>query len=221
MKPLSNLTNSKFVVSAIAAVSHASGAFAKGSDSSVDLSLFGKITKNYPQGDCKYPNASHFSSNGSHNFIYQFARKMAQSDSDIPVYEDVLTRLVAVWEMEQQDKSYDHDLAPAFAYYTMVNVALAKNQPYELNFYDNMVAQNRKPFCSLKVVRMSNATKLKMYDYMITESAYMQAMASAGRERDFNQNESLLASIGNSQIENTYSYSPSKMVIADIGVSFE
>ncbi len=187
----------------------------------MDLSLLGNLTKNHASGDNKYSGASHFNSNGNHAYINTFARKMAHNDSEIPVYEDVLTRLVAVWEDEQKVRGFDNDLAPAFAYFTMVNEALATNQPYGLNFFDNMVAQNRKAFSSSKIAKMTNSKKQDMYEYMVTQSAYMQAMASAGRERDFSQNESLLASIGSSQIQNTFDYQPSRIVIADIGVSFQ
>ena len=220
MKNLS-LPNSKFVVCAIALSSIGAMAFARGSIDTYDLSTLGNLEKNHAQGDAKYNGASHLNAQAGSTYINQFARKMAMNDSEIPMYEDVLTRLVAVWNMEQEEKGYGKDLASGFATYTMVNVALANNKPYDLNFYDNMVAQNRKAFSARSVAHMSEAKKEDMLDYMVTQSCYMQAMASAGRERDFAQNESLLASIGNTQIQNTFDYQASRMVIADIGVTFE
>jgi hypothetical protein len=221
MKLLSNPDLSKFVVSAVATTMVAGSAMAGHSIDTYDLSTLGSLAKNHSQGDARYDGASHLNNQAGSTYINQFARKMAMSDSEVPIYEDVLTRLVAVWNMEQDQKGFNKDLASGFATYTMVNVALANNKPYELNFFDNMVAQYRKAFSSKAVSRWSEAKKEDMLDYMVTESCFMQAMASAGRERDFAHNESLLTSLGITQVQNTFDYQPSKVVIAEVGVIFE
>ena len=217
-----NLSNSTKLIVCVGALSSiGASAFARGSIDTYDLATLGNLAKNHTQGDYRYSNASRLKAGARSTYINQFARKMAMNDSEIPVYEDVLTRLVAVWNMEQEEKGFNKDLASGFATYTMVNVALANNKPYELNYYDNMVAQYRKAFSSRAVAHMSEAKKEDMLDYMVTESCFMQAMASAGRDRDFAQNESLLASIGNTQVQNTFAYQPSRVVIAEVGVTFE
>jgi hypothetical protein len=212
---------SKFILSIIATASIGASAFAQSSVDKVDLSLLGNLVRNNAKGDYKYPGVYKFTRSGSRAYINHFARKLAKNDSEIPQYEDVLKQGVRVWEEEQGPLGYTNDLSGGLAFYTMVNSALGSNQPYQENYLGNMVAQFRKAFSSKSIAVLSSAKKQDMYDYMITESVYMQALASAGQERNLSDTADLLMKMGSMQIRTTYKCDASKIEITESGVTFK
>ena len=220
MKPLSLIIPATLFLGAIATSSFGMGAHTQVDTEKFDLSVLGSLVRNNPKGDYRYPGGSKFARSGSRAYINHFARKLAQADSEIPAYEDVINQGIRVWEEQQGPNGYTNDLAGGLAFYTMVNVGLATNKPYEDNFLGNMVAQFRKAFCAKQIAGMSSAKKQNMYDYMITESVYMQALASAGQERSKSDTAGQLERIGSMQIRNTFGYDASKMSISVDGVSF-
>ena len=220
MKPLSLIIPSTLFLGAIATASLGMRAHAQGDASKVDLSVLGSLVRNNPKGDYKYPGGSKFTRSGSRAYVNHFARKLAQVDSEIPAYEDVINQGIRVWEEQEGRNGYTNDLAGGLAFYTMVNVGLGSNKPYEENYLGNMVAQFRKAFCAKQIAGMSAAKKQNMYDYMITESVYMQALASAGQERAKSDPAGQLEKMGSMQIRNTFGYDASKMSIGVEGVSF-
>ncbi len=208
------------IFGALASTSFATTAKVQGDADKMDLSVLGNLAKNNAKGDWKYPGGSKFTRSGSRTYINHFARKLAQNDSEIATYEDVINQGIRVFEEQEGPKGYTNDLAGGLAYYTMVNVGLATNKPYEDNFFGNMVAQFRKAFSSKIISTMTAAKKQDLYDYMITESVYMQALASAGQERSKSDTADFLIKMGNTQIQNTFHYDPSKMSIDASGVHF-
>jgi hypothetical protein len=220
MKHKLNLIPAILIFGALASTSFAATTRVQGDAEKMDLSILGNLIKNNEKGDWKYPGGYKFTRSGSRAYINHFARKLAQNDSEIATYEDVISQGIRVFEEQEGPKGYTNDLAGGMAFYTMVNVGLATNKPYEDNFFGNMVAQFRKAFSSKIVSSMSAAKKQDMYDYMITESVYMQALASAGQERSKSDTAEFLIKMGNMQIQNTFHYDASKMTIDASGVHF-
>ena len=218
MKPFS--ITSKFILSIIATASIGASAFAQSTVDKVDLSLLGSLVRNNAKGDYKYPDGYKFTRSGSRAYINHFARKMAKNDGEIAQYEDVLKQGIRVWEEQEGPLGYTNDLSGGLAFYTMVNTALGTNQPYQENYLGNMVAQFRKAFCSKSIATMSAAKKQDLYDYLITESVYMQALASAGQERNQSDTADLLMKMGSMQIRTTFNYDAGKMKIDEAGVHF-
>ena len=186
----------------------------------VDLSVLGNLVRNNAKGDYKYPGTSGFKRSNSHYFVNHFAKKLAKNDGEVAQYEDVLNQGIRVWEEQEGPKGYTNDLAGGLAFYTMVNVGLGTNKPYEENYLGNMVAQFRKAFCSKTIATMPAAKKQDLYDYMIAESVYMQALASAGQERNASETAEFLQKMGMTQVRTTYGYDASKMSIDQAGVHF-
>ena len=219
MKPSS--LSSKFVLGVLALATIGTSVYAQGQSDKIDLSVLGNLVRNNAKGDYKYPGGFKFTRNGSRAYINHFARKLAKTDSEIPAYEDVIKQGIRIWEEQEGPMGYTNDLSGGLALYTMTNVALATNKPYEENYLGNMVAQFRKAFCSKQIASMSAAKKQDLYDYMVTESVYMQALASAGQERNQAETADLMSKIGTMQIRNTFNYDASKMEINESGVHFK
>lgn len=218
---MKQMSLSKFFVSMIVVGAIGSGSFAQSSGDKVDLSLLGNLVKNNAKGDYKYPGGFSFKRGGSRAYINHFARKLAKSDSEIASYEDVIMQGIRVWEEQLGPKGYTNDLAGGLAFYTMVNVGLATNKPYEDNYLGNMVAQFRKAFCSKSISSMTAAKKQNLYDYMITESVTMQALASAAEEKREENAAEELAKFANDEIKATFGVDASSIEIAVNGISFK
>jgi len=197
------------------------GSFGQSSGDKVDLSLLGNLVKNNAKGDYKYPGGFSFKRGGSRAYINFFARKLAKNEGEIPTYEDVIMQGIRVWEEQEGPKGYTNDLAGGLAFYTMVNVGLATNRPYEDKYLGNMVAQFRKSFCSKLVSSMTIAKKQDMYDYMITESVYMQALASAGQERNQTDVADEISKIAGKEVKSNFGVDASTMDITVSGVAFK
>ncbi len=220
MKSLKFLIPSTLILSAMAMSSLGVGAPPQDSTPKVDLSVLGSLVRNNAKGDWKYPGGSKFTRNGSRAYINHFARKLAANDGEVAMYEDVINQGIRVFEEQEGPMGYTNDLAGGLAFYTMANVALATNKPYEDKYFGNMVAQFRKAFCAKAVANMSPSKKQNLYDYMITESVYMQALASAGRDRNQTETADFLTKMGTMQIQTTFAYDASRMRIDESGVHF-
>lgn len=220
MKSLSIFNPTRFFVSVIAMASMATGGIAQGTSDRVELSLLGNLARNNAKGDYKFPGASSFKRSGSRAYINHFARKLAQNDGEIPLYEDVLQQGIRVWEEQSGPLGYTNDLAGGLAFYTVVNHGLAKNYAYKNGMLGNLVAQYRKAFCSKLIASMTVAKKQDMYDYMITESVFLQALASSGRERSQTEVAEMISKISNMQIQNTFGTDASNLEITENGLMF-
>jgi hypothetical protein len=212
---------SKLISGLILGIAIATSSFAQNSADKVDLSLIGNLVKNNAKGDYKFPGGFGFKRSGSRAYINYFAKKMASNDSEVKDYEDVLMQGIRVWEEQYGPKGYTNDLAGGLAFYTMVNAGLATNKPYEDNFLGNMVAQFRKAFCSKMITSMTAAKKQDMYDYMITESVYMQSLAAAGNERSQSNAAEEVSKFAGTQIKATFGVDASTMSFSATGVSFK
>ncbi len=220
MKPLSISLSSIVIFGAITSSSLGFGSHTQGSSDKVELSVLGSLVRNNARGDYKYPGVFKFTRIGSRSYVNHFARKMAKNDGEIATYEDVINQGIRVWEEQEGPKGYTNDLAGGLAFYTMTNVALGTNKPYEDMYLGNMVAQFRKAFCAKAVATMSAAKKQNLYDYMIAESVYMQALASAGQERNQADSAEFLTKMGMTQVRNTFNFDASQMTINESGVHF-
>lgn len=218
MKLLSILIPSSLIFGMVAATSI--GQAGQAQTDKVELSVLGSLVRNNAKGDYKYPGGFKFTRSGSRSFINHFARKLAKNDGEIAMYEDVISQGIRVWEEQDGPKGYTNDLAGGLAFYTMTNVALGTNKPYDDMFLGNMVAQFRKAFCSKTIATMTSAKKQNLYDYMIAESVYMQALASAGQERNQADTQEFLTKMGTLQIRNTFDFDASQMTINESGVHF-
>ena len=68
---------------------------------------------------------------------------------------------------------------------------------------------------------MTVAKKQDMYDYMITESVFLQALASSGRERSQTEVAEMISKISNMQIQNTFGTDASNLEITENGIIFK
>ena len=211
----------KLIASAIALATIASGGIAQGPSDRIELSMLGNLVRNNAKGDYKFPGAYSFKRSGSRAYINHFARKLSQNDDEIAQYEDVLQQGIRVWEEQSGPLGYTNDLAGGLAFYTVVNHGLAKNYAYKDGMLGNLVAQYRKAFCSKLIASMPVAKKQDMYDYMITESVFLQALASSGRERSQTEVAEMISKISNMQIQNTFGTDASNLEITENGIIFK
>jgi hypothetical protein len=211
----------KFITCAVVAVSMLAGSLAQTSGDKVELSLLGNLVKNNAKGDYKFPGGFAFKRSGSRAYINFFAKKMAANDTEVKDYEDVIMQGIRVWEEQYGPKGYTNDLAGGLAFFTVVNHGLAKNEAYKDGMIGNLVAQNRKAFCSKLIATMTPAKKQELYDYMITEAVYMQAIASAGQERNQNDVADMISKFSSAQIKSAFGVDASMMEITENGVVFK
>lgn len=185
------------------------------------LGLLGSLVKSNAQGDYRFNGASTFTRSGTRGYVGHFAKLLASDPTQISTYEDVMTQGIRVWEDENRPNGFTNDLAGSFAFFTYVNLALAKNQDYKDYLFPNLVSQYRKALASRQVGMMSNAKKQDMYDYMVAESVYLQALASMGRDKNIELAAKTVRDTSSYHVRETFGADPATLSITESGLQFQ
>lgn len=206
------------LISSVLTLSIVACGMAQSTSTNPGLSSLGNLVKRNAMGDYHFPGASKFMHNGSREFVHEFAVKLSRSQADVSANEDVMMQGITLWEDQMKEKGFNGDLAASFAFYTLVNVGLAKGDEYKEYLLPNLVAQNRKAFQSSWMASLTNSQKQRMYDYMLAESVYLQALAAIGPERRPAQLTGGIRSFASDQVSQTFGRNAASLWIDDAGL---
>lgn len=142
-----------------------------------DISKIGSLVRTNVQGDYRYADRTQFNHNGTRGYISSFASMLSSDGS----YRSILKNAIVQWEDDplSQEKRFTSDMAGGLAYFTVVNLALAKGENYRFQYLPNLVSQYRKALSSRVVASMSNNGRQDMYDYLMAQAVYMQTRAAS------------------------------------------
>lgn len=194
---------------------------ANASTSPHSLGMLGKLIRTNAQGDYHFAGDTGFLHNGTRGYIDHFVSLLATNPADRSTYHDVMMQGINQWEDENKGKGFTNDIASSLAFFTVTNIALAKNRDYKDSLFPNLVSQYRKSLSASSVAALSNAKKQDIYDYLLAESVYLRALASAGRDKDADITAKTITNTSIYHIRETFGVDPSALSITESGLDFK
>lgn len=182
------------------------------------ISVIGNLVRTNSHGDSRYANTSDFIHSGTHGYISDFARMLSGNSRDYGhYYRDVMVQGVTTWEDEVRPKGFANDLAGALAYFTVVNVGIAKGEGYKFHLLPNLVSQYRKALSAKVVGQMSDTKKQDLYDYLLAESVYIQTITASNPSMSAEET-TKWRNIAAANVENAFGVDASRLNISENGL---
>ena len=194
---------------------------ANASTTSHTLGMLGNLIRTNAEGDYHYTGDTNFAHNGSRAYVDHFVNLLATNSTDRASYHDVMMQGINSWEDENKSKGFTSDIAGSLAFFTVTNMALAKNRDFKDNLFPNLVSQFRKALAASSVASLSTAKKQDIYDYTLAESVYVRILASAGRDQNAINAAKTITDTTTYHIKETFGADPSLLTITETGLRFK
>lgn len=186
-----------------------------------DIERLGKLVQSNSAGNARYYGRSAFVKTNKRSYVTQFAKRLARTPDEVPVYEDVLRQAIWKWETKDEVRNFTSDLAGALAFYTVTNLGIAQNENSKDYLIPNLVDQYKKCLASRQIARMSNSQKEDLYEYMVTESIYQEVLIASEPERRQPEILTMMQNLSASNVQDVFGVSPTVLSVTESGLTFQ
>ena len=184
------------------------------------ISTIGTLVRTNSQGDSRYTHRTAIMHSGNRGYISDFARMLSGTSGQYQQSRDTLRQVITTWEDEAKPVGFANDLAAGLAYFTVVNVSIAKGEDYKFHLLPNLVSQYRKALSAKVVGQMPNSKKQEYYDYLLAQSAYLQTIVASNPSMSADE-KAKWRNRATANVENAFGASASGMEITESGLNFQ
>ncbi|MEI7984893.1 MAG: DUF6683 family protein [Armatimonadota bacterium] len=214
MKHLNFLLATSFAIASVGTV------YARASDKP-DIERLGRLVQSNSSGNARFYGDSAFVKTGKRSYITKFAKMLAKVPDDVAKYEVVLKMAIWQWENKTEVKAYTSDLAGAMAFYTVTNIGVAHNENSKDYLIPNLVDQYKKCLSTKMVAGMSNSRKEDLYDFMVTESMYMEVLIASEPEMRMPEVLDQVKSLSVMNCQDIFGVSSETLAVTESGLIFQ